>query len=53
MDIKNFYNEKGFVVVKKLIPEEIILNVNNLINTITRNLITLGLNLINYQNMDI
>ena len=29
MDIKKFYNEKGFVVVKKLIPEEIILNVNN------------------------
>ena len=29
MDIKNFYTEKGFVVVKKLIPDEIILNVKN------------------------
>lgn len=29
MDIKKFYNEKGFVVIKKLISEEIIMNVKS------------------------
>ena len=28
MNIKNIYNEKGFIVIKNLIPEKIILNVN-------------------------
>ena len=29
MDIKNFYIDKGFVVIKKLISEEIIMNVKS------------------------